>query len=181
MALHWLIAVLILAMATIGLSMVGMRDSPDKVAVFALHKSIGITILALMVLRLSWRLYAGAPPPMAGIPSLQQRLAGATHGALYVLLLMVPISGWMMHSASGFPLQWFGLFNLPNLVAANEVLQERAKTMHEFLFWLLAALALVHIAAAFYHHLFQGDATLLRMLPGRGVAQSEHARNAQDS
>jgi cytochrome b561 len=84
---------------------------------------------------------------------------------LYALLFAVPISGWVMNSAAGFPLQWFGLFNLPSIAAHDHDLHEFTEDLHEWLFWALVALAAAHAAAAAYHHLFQRDATLVRMLP----------------
>ena len=165
MALHWLVVVLILMMAVIGLTMGDLPNGPDKIWVYALHKSIGITILALVVLRLAWRLYAGAPAAVAGTPGWQERTASLTHWALYALLLAMPLSGWVLNSASGFPLQWFGLFNLPALTGRDHDLHELAAEVHELLFWILVALVVAHAAAAFYHHLFQRDATLARMLP----------------
>lgn len=164
-ALHWLIAALILAMAWIGLTMGGMPNGPDKIATYALHKSIGLSILALAALRLGWRLYAGAPAPVAGTPRWQERIASATHVALYALLLALPLTGWLLNSAAGFPLQWFGLFNLPSIAARDEALHTLAVQTHEALFWALAVLVVMHAAAALYHHLFLGDATLARMLP----------------
>lgn len=164
-ALHWLIAALILAMAWIGLTMGGMPNGPDKIAAYALHKSIGLSILALAALRLGWRLYAGAPAPVAGTPRWQERIATVTHVALYALLLALPLTGWLLNSAAGFPLQWFGLFNLPSIAARDEALHTLAVQTHEVLFWALAVLVVMHAAAALYHHLFLGDATLARMLP----------------
>ena len=163
--LHWLVVLLILAMAWIGLTMGDLPNGPDKIATYALHKSIGITILVLVLLRLGWRLYAGAPAPVPGTPSWQDRIASLTHWALYALLLAMPISGWVVNSSSGFPLQWFGLVNLPAIVGRDQELHELAETIHETLFWILITLVVLHAAAAFYHHLFQRDATLARMLP----------------
>ncbi len=164
-SLHWLIVLLLLAQGTVGLLMGDMARGPDKIAVYALHKSVGITLLALAVARLLWRLYAGRPAPVPGTPSWQERAASAMHAALYLLLFAVPISGWVMNSAAGFPLQWFGLFNLPSIAPHDRDLHELAESMHEWLFWALVALAAAHAAAALYHHLFQRDATLARMLP----------------
>ena len=169
--LHWLIVVLILAMAWLGLTMGDLPNGPDKVSTYALHKSIGLTILALVVLRLAWRLYAGAPKPVPGTPGWQDRIASVTHWLLYILLLAMPISGWMLNSAAGFPLQWFGIVDVPSIVGESHDLHERAEDMHELLFWLLAATVLAHAAAAIYHHVFQRDATLARMLP-RGWLRS---------
>ena len=167
LSFHWLIVLLLLAQGTVGLLMGDMARGPDKIAVYAFHKSVGLTILALALARLLWRLYAGRPAPVAGMPPWQERMASLMHGALYVLLFAVPLSGWVMNSAAGFPLQWFGLFNLPSIAAHDRDLHELAESLHEWLFWLLVALAAAHAAAAVYHHLFQHDATLARMLPRR--------------
>ena len=142
-----------------------MARGPDKIAVYAFHKSVGITILALALARLLWRLYAGRPVPVPGMPAWQDRMASLMHGALYLMLFAVPISGWAMNSAAGFPLQWFGLFNLPSIAPHSRDLHELTESLHTSLFWVLVALAAAHAAAAIYHHMFQRDATLARMLP----------------
>ena len=176
--LHWTIVLLILGQGTVGLLMTEMRNSPDKIQVYALHKSFGLTILALVVLRLLWRWYAGTPRPVVGMPQWQERIASLTHWALYALLFAIPLSGWVLNSAAGFPLQWFGLFNLPAITGKDHGLHELAEELHELLFWTLVSLALLHAAAAFYHHLFQHDATLARMLPRRWLrAGSEPTEN----
>lgn len=172
--LHWLIVLLILGIGTVGLLMTDMPRGPDKIQVYMLHKSFGLTLLALAVLRVVWRLYAGAPQPVPGTPPRQARMAALIHLALYLLLFLVPLSGWLMNSAAGAPLQWFGLFNVPALVGENHDLHERAEEMHELLFWVLIAIAVVHAAAAVYHHVFRHDATLARMLP-RGWVRGTQA------
>ncbi|HWS77773.1 MAG TPA: cytochrome b [Thermomonas sp.] len=164
-ALHWLVLALVLAMAWLGLTMGDLPNGPGKIATYALHKSIGITLLALVVLRLLWRLYAGAPDAIAGTTRTQDRIAAFVHWALYALLLAMPLSGWVLNSASGFPLQWFGLANLPAITGKDHDLHELAEGVHEWLFWAMVTLAVLHAAAAFQHHLFQRDATLARMLP----------------
>jgi cytochrome b561 len=174
---HWLIVLLLLAQGTVGLLMGDMARGPDKIAVYAFHKSVGLTILALALARLLWRLYAGRPAPVAGMPRWQERMASLMHGTLYALLFAVPISGWVMNSAAGFPLQWFGLFNLPSIAAHDRGLHELTESLHEWLFWLLVALAAAHAAAAVYHHLFQHDATLARMLPRRWSRAPEETRD----
>ncbi len=163
--LHWSVVLLILTIGTIGLLMGDMRNTPTKVEVYALHKSLGLTLLALATLRLLWRGYAGAPAPVPGTPTWQARLASGTHWLLYALLFAIPLSGWTFNSAAGYPLQWFGLFNLPALVERNQTLRDAAGNAHEVLFWTLVVLTLVHAAAALYHHVFKRDATLARMLP----------------
>lgn len=163
--LHWLIAALILVMAILGLTMVNLPNTPTKVDVYALHKSLGITIFLLVLIRLGWRLRAGAPPPVAGTPALQHRAATGMHLLLYLLLLAMPLTGWLLNSATGFPLQWFGLVDLPAPFGRNEALLALFTNAHVLLFWTLALLVVLHAAAAVYHHLFVGDATLARMLP----------------
>lgn len=173
--LHWTIALLVVAIATIGLLMVEMPNTPRKIEIYAIHKSLGLTILALVALRLAWRLHAGRPGPVAGIPRWQQRLATLTHGTLYLLLFAMPLSGWLFNSAAGYPLQWFGMFNLPALAAEDRGLRELVGSLHEAGFWLLLSLVIVHAGAAFYHHVFLQDATLTRMLPRR------HAKGPNDA
>jgi cytochrome b561 len=178
-SLHWLVVVLIVVMAYLGLTMTDLPNTPYKIRIYALHKSVGLSILALVALRLLWRWYAGAPRELPG-PHWQRRMATLTHAGLYLLLFAVPISGWVMNSAAGFPLPWFGLVHLPPLVAHDEALHELSEDWHEWLFWALVVLSLAHAAAAFWHHLFQGDATLARMLPRRWlrVPASEESPDA---
>ena len=166
-SLHWLTLLLLVWMAWLGLTMGDLPNGPDKIATYALHKSIGITILMLVLLRIGWRWYAGAPDGVPGTPRWQERIASLTHLALYALLLAMPLSGWILNSASGFPLQWFGLVNLPAIAGKDHDLHELAEDIHEWLFWAMVTLAVLHAAAAFYHHLFVRDATLARMLPAR--------------
>lgn len=172
--LHWLVVALVLAMAWLGLTMTELPRGADRSAAYALHKSLGITLLAVVMLRLAWRLHAGAPAPVAGTPRWQARLATSTHWALYGFLLAMPLSGWLLNSASGAALEWFGLVHLPAIAGEDPDLRRLAKDVHEWLFWGLSAFVVVHVAAAFYHHLFVGDATLARMLP-RGWLRSDKA------
>lgn len=165
--LHWTIFVLIAAIAGLGLYMADLPNNPQKIKLYALHKSLGLTLLALVALRLAWRAVAGAPHAVAGTPPWQERIATLTHGALYALMFALPLTGWVLNSAAGYPLQWFGRFNLPHIVAKDPVLREQATWLHANGFWLLLALVIAHAGAAFYHHLFQHDATLARMLPRR--------------
>ncbi|HET8818212.1 MAG TPA: cytochrome b [Xanthomonadaceae bacterium] len=165
-ALHWTIALLVLVMAAIGLSLDGLPRSPRWFWVYDLHKSIGLLVLALVVVRLAWRLYAGAPPPVPGLPRVQRIAAGATHVLLYLLILAMPLSGWLYDSASGLrPLRWFGQFAVPRLVAPDEALAGRFHDIHETAFIVLVSVVVLHVAAALWHHVFRGDATFARMLP----------------
>jgi cytochrome b561 len=163
--LHWLIFLLVVGMGTVGLIMTDLPTSPFKVQVYALHKSFGLTVFALTLLRMLWRLLAGVPKPVPGSPAWQNALATLTHGALYALLLAIPLSGWLFNSAAGFPLRWFGLFAVPRLSHFDPVLKAFARDTHETLFYVLATLVLVHAAAALYHHYRRHDRVLVRMWP----------------
>lgn len=167
MALHWLIVLLVLATAVLGLVMGEMRFSPTKVQAFALHKSLGLTVLALMVLRLAWRLVGGRPAALADSARWQSATAEVTHWLLYAALFAMPLSGWLYNSASNFPLRWFGLFTVPPLTGRDQDIKEFAHDAHEMLFWVIVVLVLLHAGAALWHHMVRRDETLDRMLPAR--------------
>jgi cytochrome b561 len=163
---HWLIVLLILVIATVGLTMGELPKTPKYFWVYTLHKSLGLTVLTLAALRLAWRLYAGAPQPVPGTPGWQKRIASLTHWLLYGLIFAMPLSGWLYDSSSGLrPFRWFGLFNVPKLSPPDKALSDWSHDVHVTLFLVLAALVALHVGAAFYHHLVQNDATLTRMLP----------------
>lgn len=165
LGLHWLTFVLVAGMGAIGLWMTDLATSPLKIQVYALHKSFGLTVFALSLLRMGWRLFAGVPKPVPGTPRWQQEIANITHGGLYALLLAIPLTGWWFNSTAGFPLRWFGLFHLPAIASFNPSVKQFARDLHETLFYVLAALVALHAAAALYHHYFQRDRTLVRMWP----------------
>jgi len=166
-ALHWLVVALILVLAAVGLSLDSLPKTPKYFWLFTLHKSLGVTVLALVLLRIGWRLYAGSPRPLP-MPRWQVHAANGTHALLYALLLAMPISGWLYDSASGLrPFRLFGLVTMPKLVAPDEALRHAALATHQALFWILAATVLLHVAAALHHHWIRHDATLARMLPER--------------
>lgn len=164
--LHWTIAVLILGIGVVGLLMGELPRSPKYFWVYTAHKSLGLTVLALVLARIGWRLYAGAPAPVAGTPRWQAKVASVTHGAIYLLILAMPLSGWLYDSASGLrPFRWFGLAEVPKLSPPSKPLADAMHETHELLFWVLIALVIGHAGAALYHHFVQRDATLARMLP----------------
>ncbi|MGY0633856.1 cytochrome b [Luteimonas sp. A478] len=163
--MHWGILVLLVWLAWLGLTMVDMEPSPAMIEAYALHKSLGLTLLVLVATRLAWRLFAGSPKVLSGTPVWQARVADVTHIALYVLMFAIPLSGWLFNSASGYPLQWFKLFNLPAIAGRDMELAELAKQVHVAGFWLLLLLVAAHAGAALYHHFIQRDDTLRRMLP----------------
>ena len=164
--LHWLTFVLVIGLMAIGLLLDLVPKSPKYLWIFDLHKSTGLTVLALTVLRLCWRLASPAPAPVADTPRWQDLIAKLTHGALYALLLLMPLSGWLYDSAGGLrPLRWFGLFRVPKLSGMDPDIKAFALQSHELLFYALASLILVHAAAALFHHYRLNDVTLLRMWP----------------
>ena len=164
-AMHWLMAVLIFGAFGVGTYMVGLKLSPTKLQLYSWHKWAGVTIFALLWLRLAWRLAHPAPALPASVPAWQQRVAHATHVVLYLLMIAVPLSGWLMSSAKGFQTVWFGVLPIPDLLNKDEALGDLLKNVHLFLTYSLAALVLAHVSAALKHHLIERDDVLTRMLP----------------
>jgi cytochrome b561 len=163
-ALHWLTALLIVAGFTLGLSMVGLPFSRQKLQWYAWHKWIGITIWLLTCARLAWR-WAHPAPPMEPMPAWQQRAAAVTHALLYALLAVIPLSGWLYSSAAGVQVVYLGLIPLPDLVPKDKALADMLKSTHVTLNFTLLALVCIHGAAALKHHFVDRDAVLTRMLP----------------
>lgn len=163
--LHWLTFILILSLAIVGFVMTDLPNGPLKIQIYALHKSTGLTVLALTAIRLLWRLISKSPKITANTPAWQALVAKLTHGILYLLLFAMPISGWLYNSAAGFPLKYFGLFKLPKLSGYDPQLKEWAGDAHETFFYILALLMLIHAGAALKHHYLDKDNTLTRMLP----------------
>ncbi len=165
-ALHWLMALLIVGAFFLGLTMTDMPGiTPTKLKYYNWHKWIGVTVLALAVLRALWRIAHAAPPLPASIPRWQQQISAATHLLLYMLVFAVPLSGYFYSLAAGFKVVYLGVLPLPVLIDPNPTLKPILKAVH---FWLnmgMAGLVLMHIAAALKHHLIDRDNVLLRMLP----------------
>jgi cytochrome b561 len=165
-ALHWLIVLLLLGQVAAGMIAEEMPDGFDKLVLLARHKSVGITILGLALLRVAWR-FLDRPPPPPPMPRRQYLAARASHWGLYALLFAMPVTGWMMSSASNYPVSWFGLTQLPDLVAPDRDLKHLLGEVHETLAYALIALALLHVAAALKHQFVNRDGLLWRMLPWR--------------
>ncbi|MEY3200604.1 MAG: hypothetical protein RIR70_154 [Pseudomonadota bacterium] len=161
-ALHWLMAALIAGGFALGLIMTELDLSPQKLKLYAWHKWLGVTVFLLLWLRLLVRLIKRAPPPLPA-PAWAQRTAAAVHGLLYGLMLLLPVSGWLMSSAAGFQTVWFGVVPLPDLLPKNEAVFETLKAVHEVLGNALALAVMLHVAAALKHHFIDRDHTLARM------------------
>ncbi len=163
--LHWVIAITIVATFGLGLYMQDLPFSPDKLKLYSWHKWAGVSIFLLVLLRVIWRLSHRPPAPVAGMPAWQQRAAGAVHVLLYVLMLAVPVSGWLMSSAKGVPTVWFGVLPLPDLMDKNKELGDWLAAVHKTLNFGMAGLVFIHAGAALKHHLVDRDDVLARMLP----------------
>lgn len=162
---HWLIVALILAQYVLARIAEDLPLGNEKIAALARHKSVGITILVLAVLRLLWRWRGAVPPMPATARPYEQTSARVTHVLLYALLFLQPLTGWMMSSALNFPVSWFGLVQLPDLVSPSHPLFDFFHGAHEMLFNALCIIALLHAAAALRHHFVLKDDVLRRMLP----------------
>lgn len=161
-ALHWLLAVAILASLLVGNFMSDLPISPLRLKLVNWHKWAGVTILALSLLRLAWRL-THRPPPDVPMAHWQLAAAHATHWAMYLLFLAVPLAGWAYSSAAGFPVVWFGVLALPDFVTPDKALAASLKALHALLAYTLAALVALHVAAAIKHQLVDRDGLLARM------------------
>ena len=176
-ALHWLIFVSIACGFTLAVYMVDLPLSPAKLKYFSWHKWIGVTVFMLALVRVAWRLTHRAPPHTAALPPWQRRAAAIMHGALYVLMLVIPLTGWIYSSAAGVPTVYLGVISLPDLVVKDKALAELMKSVHVTLNYTLLVLVVMHAAAALQHHFFIRDNVLSRMLPwaGRRSGRSGHA------
>jgi cytochrome b561 len=162
---HWLIAALIVTQFVLGNMADGLPLGAHKLALLARHKSFGMTVLMLAVLRLAWRLKNPPPELPPGMTPMERTLARATHVAFYALLFAMPVTGWLMSSAKNYSVSWFGLFTWPNLIGKNETAFDLLRSTHHLLSDALFAIAVLHILAALKHHFWNKDDVLLRMLP----------------
>jgi len=161
--LHWLMAALILVNFALGWVADDMHVSPAKLKVFLYHKSIGLTVLALVLIRLLWRLH-GRPDDLSPMPRWQRLSSRVAHGLLYFFMLALPLTGWYLNSVSNVPLRWFGWLHVPAIHAPDRTLKAMAENIHTGLGWALAAVIMVHVAGALHHHFVTHDDILRRML-----------------
>lgn len=165
-ALHWLIALGIVVAFGMGLTMTDIPGiTPTKLKLFNWHKWLGVTLLALVTVRLLWRLLHPAPKLPLSMPAWQRWVAEITHYALYVLMFAIPLSGYFYSLAAGFPVVYLGLIPLPVLIDPNPALKPILKELHYWLNMGMAVLVIAHAAAALKHHFFERDDILKRMLP----------------
>src|SRR6201996_7989187 len=155
--LHWLIVALIITQVILANIAEDLPLGVKKLAMFARHKSVGITILALAVIRLAWRWANPTPDLPNTLKPYERVLANVTHAGLYILLVAMPLTGWMMTSARGFPVSWFNLLQLPDFVPKNDSLYNAMKETHDTLALALYAIVFLHVAAALKHHFMLKD------------------------
>src|SRR6202521_6174634 len=164
-AFHWVIAALIVVQFVLANLADDLPIRAHKLALLARHKSFGMTVLMLWMLRLLWRLKNPSPALPDHMSRLERKLARATHIAFYVLLFAMPMTGWLMSSAKSYSVSWFGLFTWPNLIGKNEAAFDFLRSTHDTLSGVLFGIAVLHILAALKHHFWNKDDVLLRMLP----------------
>lgn len=164
--LHWSMALLVLLMVVIGLTMTSLGDGALKNGLYELHKSIGLTLLALALIRIAVRWRRGAPPLEPGLPTWQRRAAHLSHAALYGLIVLVPLAGWIATSSCCPPVRLFWTLPLTFPAPEGEDFAAAAFRVHFGLVFVLVVIATIHIGAALHHHFIRRDRTLRRMLPG---------------
>jgi cytochrome b561 len=163
--LHWLVALALVGTFGVGLYMQDLPLSPDKLRIYSWHKWAGVSIFLLVLVRLAWRFGHRPPALPASTPLWQQAVAEAIHRLLYVLMIAIPLSGWLMSSAKGFQTVYFGVLPLPDLLDKNKELGELLAGVHKVLNFSLLGLVLLHAGAALKHHFINRDEVLARMLP----------------
>ncbi len=161
---HWVVALGIIFMLCLGFYM-GGAEGLAKLKLFNLHKSIGVTILFLALARIGWHLYSRTPGFVGGMKKWEAYAARGLHICLYLAMIGMPLSGWLLSSTAGRPVHFFGLFQLPDIIGPNEQLNGIFRTLHWITAWCLVLALPVHIGAALKHHFIAKDDTLRRMLP----------------
>jgi cytochrome b561 len=163
-SLHWLMAVIIFGLLALGFYMSDLPLSPEKLQFYSWHKWAGVTVFLLVWLRLVWRVTHRPPALPDSMPRPLQWLAHAGHAALYVLMIIIPLSGWLMSSAKGVQTVWFGVLPIPDLLGRDKELGNLLHEVHESLNVLLMLTLAGHIGAALWHHVVKKDDILRRML-----------------
>ncbi|MDF9788899.1 cytochrome b [Polynucleobacter sphagniphilus] len=162
-AFHWLMAAIIVVTWSIAIVVSDMPLSPARITGYSWHKWLGVTVFFLVILRLVWRATHPAPQLEIKMPVWQERAMQLTHFALYLLMMVIPLVGWLMSSAKGYTVNYFGLFELPDLLSKDKALGHQLKDLHEYLADILVALVCLHVLAALKHQFIDKDGLLSRM------------------
>lgn len=163
--LHWLMAIIVIGLLALGLYMVSLPISLQKLKFFGWHKEFGILVLMLVCARLGWRFANVQPQLPSHMRTLERVGAHGAHLALYGCMFAMPLTGWMLSSAADLPVSFFGLFVLPDLVSPDNHLRDLLITIHGWLGYGLIALIVMHASAALHHHFYYKDDILRRILP----------------
>lgn len=175
---HWLSAFIFIGLLTIGLYMTGLEKGDDRQALYALHKSMGIALFGLMLLRLVW-LKLSPNPEQLSKNKFEHILGHAVKGILYLAMLGMPISGWIMSNSGGHEVAFFNMFVLPTLMGEHEMTHEISEVIHSTFGFVLIGIVLLHIAGALKHHFVYKDVTLLRMV-GKNKDTSTTENNTEE-
>jgi cytochrome b561 len=168
MLLHWGMAILLVGLTGLGIYMVRLPNvgfDQEKITLILVHKALGMTVLAVALARLLWRLTNALPRFVDTLPPWQQVGARFVHMWLYVLMFLLPVTGWLMSSAGGYPTPVFSWFNVPDLIGRNEHLFQTLIAVHRWLAYAFACVVVLHTSAALRHHFGLHDETLRRMFP----------------
>ena len=163
--LHWSVAALVFVQIALGWAAVTWHLSPTKLDLFVLHKSMGVLILLLMLVRVAWRAVNTVPQLPADMQLLERRAARASHLLLYLVLLIMPVTGWIVTSAANIPFRVFWLLPMPAITEPDKAMADAAARVHFALFVMLSLLLVAHIGAALRHHFLKHNDVLKRMLP----------------
>ncbi len=168
--LHWLMALVIFGALGLGVWAASLPRGDLRSEVLFVHKSLGVTALGLIVLRVVVRLAVGAPAYAVPLGRLVAAAAGSAHLLLYVLMIAMPVSGYVTSSAGGHDVSFFGLFTLPNIVPRDKALDEAASQAHFVFAWAIGIMLALHLAAVVWHARVRRDTVFVRMWPGRRPA-----------
>lgn len=163
--IHWAMAAGILGMLALGTYIEGMEVSLDNLWLYALHKSVGLTLLVLVLVRIAWHRVSPPPAPLGGVAAWQMRIAKGAHWALYLLMVVVPVTGWLGSAATGLDVLWWG-WVVPRVAPVSEGLAEGLLLAHAVLTKALMAVVVLHLAGALWRAFGHGDGTLRRMVKG---------------
>lgn len=178
-ALHWIMGLLIVGMLGLGLYLEELERGPELFKLIGIHKSVGIIILALAVLRILWVFMNVSPTPLPNHEKWEKILAKSVQGIMYLAMLGMPLSGWVLSSSAGYPVSVFGWFDMPNIVGKSEDLHEFAEEAHEYIAWVLIGAIGLHIVGAYKHKFIDKDETMERMLPF-GMKKAPTSENTEN-
>jgi cytochrome b561 len=174
--LHWGMAVVVIGMLWVGLWMTSLSPSDTKWSFYAIHKSTGLMVLFLALLRLGWRLLGRVPTYPPDMPLYQKSLSSLTVFALYALMFAMPLTGFVMSAFGGYPVPFFGLFTIPALAEGKTAASDIGSQLHTVLGWSFITLLIFHTLGACYHHWIRRDALLARMWFSKMPARTEKSK-----